>query len=136
MKRKIKRSLLLVVLLVVLCTSLTACSKRTDISNIDAIFDDRTITVSCPKDNAFILNIEIEANSTTTSWTSENLLITGGVPHTYALENLMGNYVSEDAKITTVNVQYVYVPDDLGISMFCLVIGLVFGLILGKAALP
>ena len=125
MKRKIKRSLLSVVLLVFLCTGLTACTERTDVSNMEATFDDRTITVSCPEDNTFVLNVEIEANSKTTSWTSENLQIAGGVPHTYDLESLVADYISENAKITSVSVSAGRVTDVGFIVFLFFIIGII-----------
>lgn len=135
MKSKIKRSLLSVFLLVFLCTGLTACTQRTDVSNVNATFDDRTITVSCPEDNTFILNIQIKTNSATTSWTSENLRITGGVPHNYDIESLVGDYVSESAKINAVNVQSASVTDNALISFIVFVIGIILGFIISAGAL-
>lgn len=134
MKNKIKRSLLSIFLLVFLCTALTACTQKTYVSNVSATFDDRTITVSCPEDNTFILNIQIKTNSATTSWTSENLRITGGVTHSYDLESLVGDYISESAKITAVNVQDAIVIDYLFNTFLTALFAFFIGLILGAVA--
>lgn len=135
MKSKIKRSLLSIFLLVFLCTGLTACTtKSTNTYNVDVTFDNRTITVSCPEDNTFVLNVEIETNSTKTSWTSENLQIAGGSTHNYDLESLVGNYVSESAKITAVNVQDTIVTDYLFNTFLSVFIAFFIGFIFGVAA--
>lgn len=129
MKKKFRRSLLLLALIVVLCPLLQGCSKTTDVSNVVATFDDRTITVSSPEDNTFRLSIKFKANSKTSSWTSENLSINGVVPQTYDLNALIASYISSDAQITSVSVEPANVEDSvkdifLGIVIGALLMGL------------
>lgn len=129
MKKKFRRSLLLLALIVVLCPLLQGCSKTTDVSNVVATFDDRTITVSSPEDNTFRLSIKFKANSKTSSWTSENLSINGVVPQTYDLNALIASYISSDAQITSVSVEPANVEDPvkdifLGIVIGALLMGL------------
>ncbi len=130
MKRKFKRSLLLV-LLVFICIYLTGCKKDTDVSDVQVDFDSRTVTVSSPEDNAFKLNLEISANSSTSYWTSDDLFVARGVSHTYKLEDFVGSYISEEAQITSVTVDYTQVFDAIGSGCFIAVIFLVIGFILG-----
>lgn len=129
MKKKFRRSLLLLALIVVLCPLLQGCSKTTDVSNVVATFDDKTITVSSPEDNTFRLSIKFKANSKTSSWTSENLSINGVVPQTYDLNALIASYISSDAQITSVSVEPANVEDPvkdifLGIVIGALLMGL------------
>lgn len=133
MKKKLRRSLLLFALILVLCPVLQGCTKTTDVSNVVATFDDRTIIVSSPEDNTFKLNIEIETNSNTSSWTSGNLSITkASPPQTYDIETLIANYVSQDSRITSVSVEPAEIEDlesdvSLGV-IIAFIIGCIFGL--------
>lgn len=133
MKRKIKRSLLLISLFLILCTCLPGCaalSETTDVSDVEVDFDDRTVTVSSPKDNTFKLDIVVEANSKSTLCTSENLRISGGIPQTYVLESLVGDYVSENANISAVTVQSANISNVSLICYICFVLGFVIGVII------
>ena len=128
MKKKFRRSLLLFALIVVLCPLLQGCSRTTDVSNVVATFDDRTITVSSPEDNTYRLSLEIETNSKTYSWTSGNLSITeASPPQTYDIETLVANYVSQDTHITSVSVEPAVVPSESVLY----VVGVISGLIVG-----
>lgn len=112
MKKKLRRSLLLFALILVFCPVLQGCTKTTDVSNVVATFDDRTIIVSSPEDTTFKLKIEIETNSKTSSWTSGNLSITkASPPQTYDIETLIANYISQDSRITSVSVEPVEIED-------------------------
>lgn len=129
MKRKFRRSLLLV-LLVFICIYLTGCKTNTNVSKLQVVFDSRTITVSSSEDNAFKLNLEITANSSTSYWTSDNLFVAKGVSHTYKLEDLVGNYISKEAQITSVTVDSTRIFDAFGTGFVIAVIFLVIGFIL------
>lgn len=137
MKKKFRRSLLLLALIVVLCPLLQGCSMTTDVSEVEATFDAKTITVSSPEDNTFRLSIEFEANSKTSSWTSENLSINGVVPQTYDLETLVASYISQDAQITSVSVEPANVEDHISdkflVGIILGVIGFVVGILVKLA---
>lgn len=130
MKKKFSRSLVFVFLVVFMCTFLTGCTTTyTNVTDIEVTFDDRSITVSSPKNNTFKLALEIEANSVTTSWASKNLSVSKEASHTYKLENLVGDYVSDNARITSVDVMSATVTDHFTDSALIFLLGFVIGAI-------
>lgn len=130
MKKKFRRSLLLLALIVIIYPLVQGCSKTTDVSEVKATFDANTITVSSPEDNTFRLSIKFKVNSKTSSWTSENLSINGVVPQTYDLETLVASYISQDAQITSVSVEPANVEDSVTDIFLGAVIGIVIGALL------
>lgn len=127
MKKKFSRSILLLALIVILCPLLQGCSKTTDVSEVKATFDDKTITVSSPENNTFRLSIKFKSNSKTCFWTSENLSINGVVPQTYALDTLIADYISQDAQIISVSVEAAEIADIERNELASFLIGILTG---------
>lgn len=113
MKKKLKRNLLLVIFLVILCSSLTGCGlpDYSDVSQVKATSADTTITVCSSTDTNFKLYIELNTNGETNFFTTGKLAITSTAPQSYDLKNLVGNYISDDAKIVSIKVKNVIITD-------------------------
>lgn len=111
MKKIKKRSLLLIALIAILCAILTGCTKNTDVSEVQASFDDKTITIYSPEDNACKLVITLEINSTFSSLETNNLYVSAGVRQTYFIEDFYSPNISKDAKISDINLVSTKVKD-------------------------
>ena len=113
MKKKLKRNLLLVIFLVILCSSLTGCGvpKHSDVSQVKVTFVDTTITVFSSTDTNFKLYIELKTNGETSFFTTGELAITSTAFQSYDLKNLVGNYISDDAKIVSIKAKSVTITD-------------------------
>lgn len=113
MEKKLRRSLLLGVLVILCCSSLTGCGvpNHSDVSHVKATFANTTITVCSSTDTNFKLYIELKTDGETSFFTTGKLAITSTAPQAYNLKSLVGNYISDDAKIVSIKVNSVTITD-------------------------
>ncbi len=113
MEKKLSRSLLLGVLVILCCSSLIGCGvpNHSDVSQVKVTFVDTEITVFSSTDTNFKLYIELKTNGETSFFTTGELAITSTAFQSYELKNLVGNYISDDAKIVSIKVKSVTITD-------------------------
>lgn len=132
MEKKLSRSLL-GVLVVLCCSSLTGCGVpgHSDVSHVKVTFVDTEITVLSSTDTNFKLYIELKRNGETSFFTTGELAITSTASQYYELKNLVGNYISEDAKIVSIKVKSVTITDYTTTIIIIGVVAFLIGTFLG-----